>query len=92
MSEGKVYYRDSLGRRRVLRPSTIHREVKCLPCGYHMAIFWADRDEIEFGGPLSPWWHPIRPYILEVAWDLDEEAAKDAYHAILDARQEEARE
>jgi hypothetical protein len=84
MSESKVYYRDRLGRRRVLRPSTILRKARRLPGGYHMAIFWSDRDEIAFGAPLSPSWHSMGPYIVEVPWNLSKYGAKNAFDAILE--------
>jgi hypothetical protein len=85
-SVGKVvvYYRDKKGRRHVLHPSTILREAKRLPRGYHMVIFWAGPDEVAFGSPLSPGWRPLGPYILDIPWNLSKYGAENAYDAVVE--------
>jgi hypothetical protein len=89
----RIYYRDKLGRRRVLWPSTIFRKARRLPPGTYSTVYRAAaaRDEVIFGPPLSPGWTPTSPYILQIPWNLHHDDAVIAWAVIKEALEDEVR-
>jgi hypothetical protein len=89
-----VYYRDRLGRRRALRPSTILRAARRLPTGYYLPVYWMELDEVEFGPAHPSPWVPDAHYVILIPWSLKKVGAELMCRAILDdfsARQKKAR-
>jgi hypothetical protein len=71
-----VYYRDRKGYRHVFGAATILREVKRLPKGSRLAIFWVGPDVVR--------WVPLGQYDIEVPWNIDERGAKMAYNKLIE--------
>jgi hypothetical protein len=79
----RIYYRDSAGRRRALRPESLVRTARKLPAGYRVAVMWVDDDEVAFS-TVPPGLQPACPDAEEITWDVGMKDARWVYRELLE--------